>query len=82
MKGLLLGVPCIIAEQIKIQKKTSKYKIINWIYGRIYGYDYESTLPPGVDMIYFDGKYIFRDEETLNKVMKIIDLKTNEFKYE
>ena len=80
MNELLLGVPCIIAEQIKRQKKTSKYKIINWIYRRIYGYEYESTLPSGTDMIYFDGKYIFRDEETFNKVKKFVNLKSEENK--
>lgn len=73
MNGLLLGVPCIIAGQIKRQKKTSKYKIINWIYGRIYGYDYESTLPDGVDIVMVDGKYIFRDKETFDRVKEIID---------
>lgn len=64
----LFGYECIIAEQIKKQKKTSKYKIVNWLYKKIYGYEYESPFPDGTDVAVFDNKIIFRDQATFNKV--------------
>lgn len=64
----LFGYECIVANQIKKQKKTSKYKIINWFYKKVYGYKYESPLPDGTDVVVFDNKIIFRDEATFNKV--------------
>lgn len=63
-----LGYECIVANQIKKQNKTSKYKIINWFYKKIYGYKYESPFPDGVNVIVFDNKIIFRDEAIFNKV--------------
>ena len=64
----LFGYQCIVASPIKKQKKTSKYKIINWFYKKMFGYKYESPLPDGTDIIVFDNKLIFRDEATFNKV--------------
>ncbi len=69
---VLYGMPCVIAKQIKRQKKTSRYRLINWLYEKIYGYEYESTLPDGTDIIKFDGKLIFRDKETYDKVAEHI----------
>ena len=69
---VLIGYECIVANQIKKQKKTSKCKIINWFYKKVYGYKYESLLPDGTDVIVFDNKIIFRDEATFNKVKKQI----------
>lgn len=57
---------CIIAPQIKRQKKTSRYRIINWIYKKLYGYEYESTIQS--DVMMFDGKLMFKDQETYNRV--------------
>lgn len=68
----LFGYECVIAHQIKKQKKTSKYKIINWIYKKIYGFEYESILPEGTDIVAFGNKIIFRDEATFNKVKEQI----------
>jgi hypothetical protein len=69
---VLYGMPCVIAKQIKRQKKTSRYRLINWLYEKMYGYEYESTLPDGTDIIKFDGKLIFRDKETYDKVVEHI----------
>lgn len=69
---VLYGMPCVIAKQIKRQKKTSRYILINWLYEKMYGYEYESTLPDGTDIIKFDGKLIFRDKETYDKVVEHI----------
>ena len=74
MNELLFGKPCIIAQQIKKQKKYSKYKIINWFYKKMYGYEYESVLPEGTDMIYLGNRIIFRNKETFDKVKEQIDL--------
>lgn len=73
MNELLFGTSCIIAQQIKRQKKTSKYRIINWLYKKIYGYEYESTMPEGTDMIYLGNRIIFRNKETFDKVKEQIN---------
>lgn len=57
---------CIIAPQIKRQKKTNKYRVINWIYKKLYGYEYESTIKS--DVMMFDGKIMFKDQETYERV--------------
>ena len=73
MDKMILGSPCIIAQQIKKQKKTSRCKFLNWIYKKVYGYKYESMLPEGTDFIFYDGKYIFKDEETYDKLKYFIN---------
>ncbi len=68
----LFGYECVIV-QTKKQKKTSKHKIINWLYKKIYGYKYESLLPDGSDVVVFGNKIMFRDEETFNKIKEQIE---------
>ena len=63
----MFGTPCIIARQIKKQNKTSKYKLVNWFYKKIYGYKYESILPEGIDIMCFGDKLFFRNEDVFNK---------------
>lgn len=64
------GIECVVAPQIKRQKKTSRCKLINWIYKILYGYEYISTLPNGVDVIYIEDKFMFRNKEVLDKMKK------------
>lgn len=71
MNKSLFGIPCIVARQVKKQKKTSKYKIINWFYKKIYGYEYESMLPKGTNIMYFSGKLYFRDKEIIDSIAKV-----------
>ena len=61
---------CIIAPQIKRRKKTSKYKLIDWIYKKLFGYEYESVIQS--DVVLFDGKLMFRDQETYDRVTAAI----------
>lgn len=61
---------CIIAPQIKKRKKTSRYKLIDWIYEKLFGYEYESVIHS--DVVLFDGKIMFRDQETYDRVMAAI----------
>ena len=61
---------CIIAPQIKKRKKTSRYKLIDWIYEKLFGYEYESVIQSSV--VLFDGKVMFRDQETYDRVMAAI----------
>ena len=68
MNESLFGYECVIVNQIKKRKKVSKYKIVDWFYKIIYGYKYESPFPDGTDVVVFDNKIMFRDEETFNKV--------------
>lgn len=65
----LFGTPCVIASYKK-QKKTSKYKLINWLCKKIYGYEEVSPLPDGMDVIYFDGQLIFRSREVFDRLME------------
>ena len=69
--------PCIIANQIKKQKKTSRCKLINWIYKKLFGYEYESTLPEGCSVMLLGDKLVFRDKETYERVRDSI-LENNE----
>ena len=77
MIGIWEGAPCIIASYKK-QKKTSKYKLINWLYKKIYGYEEVSSLPEGTNMMYFDGQFIFRSNEIFDKTMETIGVKVKE----
>jgi hypothetical protein len=63
------GMWCIIASHKK-QKKTSKYKFINWIYKKIYGYEEVSYMPEGVNVVHHGDTLYFRDEKTYKSVLK------------
>lgn len=65
---------CIIAPQIKRRKKTSRYKLIDWIYEKLFGYEYESVIQS--DVVLFDGKLMFRDQETYDRVTAAIENKS------
>ena len=78
MMKSLFGYECIVADQIKKQKKTSKHKIINWFYKKVYGYKYESLLPDGTDVLVLNNKIMFRDDATLNKIKDLIENKNFE----
>lgn len=62
---------CIIAPQIKKRKKTSRYKLIDWIYKKLFGYEYESAIQS--DVVLFDGRLMFRDQETYDRVTAAIE---------
>ena len=68
MHNMIYGKTCIIAQQIKKQKKTSRCKVLNWIYKVLYGYTYESVLPPETSFIVIGDKLIFRDQQTYDMV--------------
>ena len=74
----LFGTPCIIANQCKIQNKTSKHKFVNWFYKNIYGYKYDSVLPEGTDIIYVNGELIFRNIEVFNNTMEDLGVRNYE----
>ena len=78
MMKSLFGYECIVADQIKKQKKTSKHKIINWFYKKVYGYKYESLLPDGTAVVVLNNKIMFRDDATLNKIKDLIENKNFE----
>lgn len=71
------GTPCIIASHKK-QKKTSKYKLINWLYKKVYGYEEVSSLPEGTDMMYFDGQFIFRSHAVFERIIEDLEVKVKE----
>ncbi len=63
---------CIIAEPIKKPKKTSRYRLVNWIYRKLFGYTYESPLPEGCSVILIGDNLVFRDQETYDRITKFI----------
>lgn len=65
----IFGMPCVITSHKK-RCKVSNYKLIDWLYKKIYGYKEEVVMPEGVSVICFDGKFYFRDEETFNQMIK------------
>ena len=65
----LFGMPCIIASQ-HIRIKVSKYKLIDWLYKKIYGYKEEVIFPEGASVILFDNKLYFRDKATFDRMAK------------
>ena len=69
---MVYGKTCIIAKPIKKQKKYSRNKLVNWFYKKIFGYEYESVLPPGCNMLMFEDKIIFRDQKTYDMVKNSI----------
>lgn len=73
----LFGTPCIIASHKK-QKKTSKYKPINWLYKKLYGYEEVSSLPDETDVMYFDGQLIFRSHSVFERIMEGIEVNVKE----
>jgi hypothetical protein len=68
------GTPCIIASHKK-QKKASKYKLINWLYKKVYGDEEVPALPDGTDMMYFDGQLIFRSYAVFERIMEDLGVK-------
>lgn len=70
----LYGMDCIIGPSIKKQVKTSRNKILNWIYKKLYGYIEEPIQETPVVVIPSKNKVIFKDEETFNKAKDCITL--------
>jgi hypothetical protein len=65
----LFGMTCIIASQ-HTRVKVSKYKLIDWLYKKIYGYKEEVIFPEGASVILFDNKLYFRDKATFDRLVK------------
>lgn len=85
----LFGIP-IIVSSYKKQKKTSKYKLINWLYKKIYGYEEvsmfpEDTFSEGINFIYFDNKLYLKNKEAfdwlVNEIEKYKEHKSDFEKY-
>lgn len=69
---LFYGMQCVIAPSIKRRVKTSRFKILDWIYKKIYGYVEESMIESDMIHIPWENKIMFKDKETMDRVMKII----------
>ena len=63
----LYGMNCTIGPSIKKQVKTSRNRLLNWLYKKLYGYIDEPIQEIPVVIIPSKNKVIFRDEETFNK---------------
>ena len=70
--SMLYGMQCIIAPQIKRQVKTSRCKLLNWIYKKIYGFVEESVQEQDVIHLPWTNQIIFKDKETFERVKAII----------
>lgn len=67
------GVQCVIAPQIKRRVKTSKFKILDWIYKKVYGYYEESVIESDMIHLPWENKIVFKDRETMDRIKKSID---------
>ena len=68
MKETLYGMRCIIAPSFKRQVKTSRCKLINWIYKKVYGYVEESVQEQDIIHLPYMNQLIFKDKETFDRV--------------
>lgn len=68
----IFGIPCVITSHKK-RYKMSEYKLIDWIYKKMYGYKEEIIMPEGASVVYFDGVLYFRDEATFNQMAKMYE---------
>lgn len=66
-----MGMRCMVGSY-NAQRKTSKIRLLNWIFKKIYGYEEKSYLPDGVAWIKVENVLWFRDKETLDKVMEVV----------
>ena len=72
MKETLYGVQCIIAPSIKRQVKTSKCKLLNWIYKKVHGYVEEPMLEQDIIHIPWTNEMYFKDRATFDRVKELI----------
>jgi hypothetical protein len=68
MKETFYGMQCIIAPSIKRQVKTSKCKLLNWIYKKVYGFVEESVQEQDIIHLPFTNQLVFKDKATFNRV--------------
>lgn len=64
-----MGMRCMVASY-SAQRKTSRNRLLNWIFKKIYGFEEKSYLPDGVACIKVENVFWFRDKETLEKVLE------------
>lgn len=70
--GKIFGIPCVITSHKK-RYRVSEYRLIDWLYKKIYGYKEEVILPEGASVVLFDNVLYFRDEKTFNRMAKMYE---------
>lgn len=70
--AMLYGMQCIIAPSIKRQVKTSRCKLMNWIYKKMYGYVEEPMQEQDIIYVPWTNQIVFKDKETFERVRTII----------
>lgn len=73
IKERLNGMECIIAPSIKRQVKTSRCKLLNWIYKKMYGYVEESVQEQDMIHLPWTNQIVFKDKETFNRVKEALN---------
>lgn len=64
------GIPILFCPEYQVQKKSSRFKIIHWIYKKIYGFKTEYTMPTG-QIIYMNDSLVMSKETYENlKIME------------
>ena len=69
---MLYGMQCVIAPTFKRQVKTSRCKLLNWIYKKAYGYVEESYLECDMIHLPLSGQIVFKDKETFNRIKEML----------
>lgn len=69
--GHLLGYRCILLPEYRVQKKTHKNAILNWILKVIFGYT--TSYPVKKDMIIVHDMIYFKTEEQYQRAVKLVD---------
>lgn len=69
--GHLLGYRCILLPEYRVQKKTHKNAILNWILKVIFGYT--TSYPVKKDMIIVHDVIYFKTEEQYQRAVKLVN---------
>lgn len=68
----IMGMRCLVVGTYKAQRKTSRNRLLNWIFKKVYGFEEKSYMPDGVDCYYLKtgNVILFRSKEILERVLE------------
>ena len=64
-----MGKRCIVASY-NVQRKTSRNRLLNWIFKKIYGVEEKSYLPDGTGCVITGDVIFFRSKELLESTLE------------
>lgn len=71
----IMGIRCVVVGTYKTQRKTSRNRLLNWIFKKVYGFEEKHYMPDGVDCYYVktDNVLLFRDKDVLERTMRALE---------